>query len=476
MAPFWRLSWWREWVDGLGGAQPLYPLIVLFGINCVDELDRRGFDVLLPDIRDHFGISTGGILTVVGFAGVAALLCAVPIGFWADRMSRVVIMIVGAVAWGAFSVMTGLATTIVLLGVARAGSGLGRAVVDPTNQSLLADYYDIPDRPQVYSFHRAANALGQFLGPLGAGLIAAAWGWRAPFFVFAIPTAIFVILALRLREPDRGLFERRAMGLEGDELATEDVPPSWAESWRAIKQVKTLQRIYVALPFLALSIIGLASLTSLFYDEAFGLSVAERGYVAAAAEPAQFVGLLIGIPIATRLMRRDPGLVLRFVALAGVISAVAFVIFSQSRILGIAIAMNVLVSGVTAVVAPAIFAALSLAIPPKVRSFGFGVAALYVLPGLAILPAIGGIARCLGHPHRAPAHGAGVPDRLPGHRVGRAPRDPGPPARVVGGRGAVRGAVRAAPGSRQAAPLPGRHRALRPRAGPVRRRLRDRRG
>ncbi len=88
-------------------------------------------------------------------------------------------------------------------------------------------------------------------------------------------------------------------------------------------------------------------------------------------------------------MRRDPGLVLRFVAVAGTIAAVAFVIFSQTRILGLAIAMNILVSGVMAVVAPAIFAALSLAIPPKVRSFGFGVAALYVLPGLAILPFIG---------------------------------------------------------------------------------------
>jgi branched-chain amino acid transport system ATP-binding protein len=269
-------------------------------------------------------------------------------------------------------------------------------VVEPTHNSLLADYYDIPDRPKVYSVHRAANALGQFLGPLLAGLLAAEFGWRAPFFVFAIPTVVFVLLALRLREPDRGFFERRAMGMEGEALTTEDVPPSWAESWRALRQVRTLQRIYLALPFLALSVIGLLSLTSLFYDEVFGLSVAERGYVAAAAEPAQFVGLLVGIPIATRLMRRDPGLVLRFVAGAGVISAVAFVLFSQTRNLGVAIALNIIVSGVIAVVAPAIFAALSLAIPPKVRSFGFGVSALYVLPGLVILPLIGAISDAWG--------------------------------------------------------------------------------
>ena len=196
MPPFWRPSWWKDWFDGIGGNESLYPLIVLFGLNCVDELDRRGFDVLLPDIRDHFGISTGTMLTVVGLAGIGALLCAVPIGFYADRMNRIVIMIAGAIAWGGFSVMTGLATTIVLLGVARAGAGLGRAVVDPTHNSLLADYYDIPERPRVYSFHRAANALGTVPRAADRGHDRGRVGMARAL--------------LRLRDPDRGVRGPRA--------------------------------------------------------------------------------------------------------------------------------------------------------------------------------------------------------------------------------------------------------------------------
>ena len=50
-----------------------------------------------------------------------------------------------------------------MLGAARAGAGLGRAVNYPTHNSLLADYYDIPARPRVYAVHRYANALGQFI-------------------------------------------------------------------------------------------------------------------------------------------------------------------------------------------------------------------------------------------------------------------------------------------------------------------------
>jgi hypothetical protein len=47
----------------LGG--PLLPLGVLFGLNAVDELDRTAFAVLLPDIRDQFGLSNAAALCLV---------------------------------------------------------------------------------------------------------------------------------------------------------------------------------------------------------------------------------------------------------------------------------------------------------------------------------------------------------------------------------------------------------------------------
>jgi ABC-type branched-subunit amino acid transport system ATPase component/predicted MFS family arabinose efflux permease len=396
VAPFWTRAWWKTWFADIGGGQPLFPLVVLVGLNCVDELDRRAFDVLLPNIRDSFGLSLSGILTVVSVAAVAAILLSVPIGFQADRRNRVVIMTIGAIAWSMFSLATGLATTIIMLGVARAGSGIGKAVVDPTHNSLLADYYDIPSRPKVFSLHRAGNALGLFLGPLLGGLLGEWLGWRAPFIIFAFPTMVFVILALKLKEPIRGYWERKAMGATNDTMTTEDIPPSFAESWRIVWSVRTLRRIFYSLPFLAMAIVGLASLTSLYYEQVFHLGAADRGFVAALAEPAAFIGLLAGIPVATKLMARDPGLVLKFVAAVGVVAAVAFAIFALTPNLVVAVLMNVIVSGVIAIVAPGIFASLSLAIPPKIRSFGFSVASLWVLPGLVILPVIGSVADAWG--------------------------------------------------------------------------------
>ena len=383
--------WIRDWMQRTTGGAPFFPIFVLFGLNAVDELDRTAFCILLPEIRDHFDLDLQGILSVVGLSFVAALVLALPIGFYADRLNRTRIAVLGGVAWGMFSVLTGFAVTVVMLAIARAGSGLGRAVNDPVHNSLIADYYDVPVRPKVYAVHRAANPVGQFVGPLAGGVIAYYFGWRTPFFLFAIPTAIFVVLALKLRNPVRGTFERRAAGASEEAVETEEQPPSWAESWRIVWQVRTLRRIFYSLPFLAVAIVGLLTLGSLFYDEVFGLNEVERGIVAAVAEPAQIVGFLIGIPIATRLLARDPALVLRFLAVVAVVVAAAWIVFSQAPNLPIAIASNVIISGALGLLAPGIYTALSLTVPPKVRAFGFAVAAVWIIPGLLLLPIIGGL-------------------------------------------------------------------------------------
>src|SRR5690606_40884863 len=70
---------------------------------------------------------------------------------------------------------------------------------------------------------------------------------------------LFVLLSLRLREPVRGRFERRAMGAGDDVARTEEDAPSWAESSRIVWQVRSLRRVYIALPFVAIAIAEIGS-------------------------------------------------------------------------------------------------------------------------------------------------------------------------------------------------------------------------
>jgi branched-chain amino acid transport system ATP-binding protein len=357
----------------------------------VDELDRTAFGVLLPEIRDYFGLGLQGVLTLVGVTSVGALLLQVPIAHLADRYSRVRIAWIGAAAWGVFSLLTGLSTTIVMLAIVRSGSAIGKATIDPTHYSLIADYYDVEARSRVYSFHRAANAVGAFVGPLAAGLLAYSFGWRVPFIVFAVPTFVLVVLAFRLQEPVRGAQERRAMGASEEAIATEEEAPSFAEGWRMVWKIESLRRIWYSLPFLAASLIGFVSLASLLYEQKFGLDERARGIVAASVEPFQLLGLIIGARIGTRLITRDPGLVLRFLSVVAWIVSGLLVLFALAPPLGVVIVANAVIAAGLAVLGPGILAALSLAIPPRARSMGFSVAALWVIPGLVILPIIGAL-------------------------------------------------------------------------------------
>ena len=377
---------------------PAGPLLILFALNLVDELDRSAFGILTPEIRDDFGLDNEGILGVIALVSIAALGGQTLIGFYADRMSRVKIAVIGAATWGLFTLATGAVPVIGLLILVRCFTAIGRAVNDPTHSSLLSDYYPPESRVRVFGVHRAANAAGLCLGPLLGGMLAGIFGtWRAPFLVFWIPTIVLVVIAAtRLRDPVRGNHERRSMGAAEDAIATEEAPPSLGEAWRICYQVRTLRRIWYSLPFLAASLYGLASVFAIFYDDVFGVSEFRRGILIAIAEGAAVVGVAVGVPIAAKRAERNPGLVLKLIAVIGIIVSAAIAGLSVAPNLAVAVVMHVLITGPLAVIGPGIYSILSMAIPPRARALGFAIGSLYVIPGLIVLPLIGGLADDIG--------------------------------------------------------------------------------
>ena len=371
------------------GSGPTYPLLILFGLNAVDELDRTAFAILAPEIRDEFGLGFQGLLTLFGIVAALALALQIPIAGLADKMNRVSLAIIGALAWAVFSFMTGLATHIVFLAFMRSGSAIGKGVIDPTHNSLIADWYEPNQRPAVFSFHRAGNAVGIMLGALSAGLLGYYFSWRVPFMIFAIPTVILAFLALRLKEPVRGRFEREAAGADEETAGMAEEPPSMTEAWRLCWKVETLRRIFVAMPFLAVAIVGFGTLGSLFYEDVFGIDERARGIIAASTEPAQLVGLAVGATVGVKLVSRNPGLILRLLALSSLIASIFVVGFALAPTVWVAVIFSALISFSFAILGPGLLAALSLAIPPRARAMGFSMGALWALPGLFALPLVG---------------------------------------------------------------------------------------
>ena len=394
-----RLRGWRdEWRPAaITMGAPAFPLFVLFGLNAVDELDRAAFAVLLPNIRDHFGLTDAGALAIVSVTTIAVLLIEVPLSFYVDRANRVRIATVGAAIWALFSVGTGLAVSVVMLVAMRIGAGGGRAVVTPTHSSLLSDYYQPAARVKVFSAHRQANSLGQIVGPLAGGILAYFFGWRLPFILFAIPTAVFVVLGLRLREPVRGVHERRAAGADEATAQVEDQHERVWSTMRVLYRVRTIRRIWAAVPFLGIALFAVPNLLSLVYEDVYGLNSAARGAIAAGVEPLQVVGVFLAMPRVAKIAMTNPGYLLRFVAIIGVVDGVLLVILAYAPHVSVAIAMHALLAASIGTLAPAFFAMLSIVAPPRVRAAAFSTISVFAIPGIAVfLPLIGAVSDSVG--------------------------------------------------------------------------------
>jgi MFS family permease len=375
----------RASLAGLGGGTPLLPLIVLFGLNAVDELDRGAFSTLLPEIREHFGLNLTGVTSLAAAIVPAALLVGFPIARLADKHRRVPIAIAGAIAWGLFSVFTGLVPSVLLLGVARIGAGLGRAVNDPVHGSLLSDYYPPRARTKVFGFHRSANTVGAFFGPLIAGFMATAIGWRVPFVVLAVPTFLLILLAVtRLHEPARtGL-----RSVEGD--------VSFSHAFRILWGIGSLRRIWLAFPFISFFAIALSQIMSLYYDEIFGVNAAGRGVIQSFDAPFIVLGLVVGSPIIDRGMHADPGRVMKLIGLA-VLCVGAFILgIAVAPALWMAVVFTYAINVLGTVLYAGGFALVSLVAPPEVRASAFAFFSISSLLGVIALPMVGIVGDAIG--------------------------------------------------------------------------------
>jgi ABC-type branched-subunit amino acid transport system ATPase component len=228
------------------------------------------------------------------------------------------------------------------------------------------------------------------------GLLAFYFTWRFPFLFFALPTLVFVVLALRLREPARGVQDRLALGASEDQAAVEETPPTFAEATRTVYAVKTLRRVFVGLPFFAVGIFGMATLLSLYYQDAYRVNEAERGLIFAFAEICAVIGLVLGTPITQRLLNRDPGRVVMWLGLSGCVAAAAIVVVALAPVFAIAVAGHYFFWGIFALVLPGVYSVLSLAIPARARSLGFTYGTLWLLPGIAFIPFLGVIGDAYG--------------------------------------------------------------------------------
>ena len=356
-------------------------LVMMFLLTMVDEFPRA-MRVLAPDIQNSLNISDTVLFGILGFGGVTLVLGAVPMAALADRAKRVAIIPVASAFWGITTFLSGLIVNPFQLFLTNAGTGFGQAYRIPVANSLLVDTYPIQARSRIFALEGLGRPVGQLVGPLAIGGIAALAGgddpWRAAFFAIAIaPLVVAVLAAVMLREPARGRFDKQAVF--GDEpVEVDELPVSMGTAFARLRKIKTFYFLSTGVGVLGFALIAIPIQFNLLLEDKYAMGPFQRGVV----ESLIWVAALAGLPVAGRIFdrgfRRDPGAMMRYAGMLVMVSGVVYMVALPIKVLGALVALMAVAQTLISmafVAAPALIAAVS---PYRIRAQAFALLPVFV--------------------------------------------------------------------------------------------------
>lgn len=167
-----------------------------------EDLNPTGTQLLW--IGDVYSFVIAGLLVSMGSLG--------------DRIGRKRILLVGATAFGAISVLNAYATTPELMIVARALLGVAGATLMPATLALIRNlFHDRRERSLAVGIWGATASAGTAIGPIAGGFLLEHFWWGSVFLVNLPVMVVLVLVGSKLlpesRNPRPGPWDTRSVVL-----------------------------------------------------------------------------------------------------------------------------------------------------------------------------------------------------------------------------------------------------------------------
>lgn len=186
---------------------PRTALVVLTALNLLNYVDRNVLFAVQPLVQDEFHLTKTqvGYLTsaFLGFYMIAAPF----VGPLADRYSRKLIIVLGAIFWSGLTLLTAVTHTYTELLVRHTLVGIGEASFVTIAPTFVADLFAEEKRGRILGVFYLAIPVGSAAGYLLGGYLSPHYGWRFPFYIAAAPGFLLALAVLFLKEPERGQFD-----------------------------------------------------------------------------------------------------------------------------------------------------------------------------------------------------------------------------------------------------------------------------
>ncbi|MFG3038535.1 MFS transporter [Streptomyces sp. NPDC048330] len=172
---------------------------LILGVICLAQLtvllDNTVLSVAIPSLTSELHASTSDIQWMINAYSLVQSGLLLSAGNAADRYGRKKLLAVGLALFGLGSLAAGLAGSTAQLIAARAGMGVGGALLMTTTLAVVMQIFDDSERVKAIALWSTVASLGFAGGPLIGGVILDHFWWGM-IFLINIPVAVVALVAV----------------------------------------------------------------------------------------------------------------------------------------------------------------------------------------------------------------------------------------------------------------------------------------
>ncbi|MFI6874212.1 MFS transporter [Streptomyces sp. NPDC050400] len=196
---------------------------LILGVICLAQLvvilDNTILNVAVPTLTAELGATTADVQWIINAYVLVQAGLLLTAGAAADRYGRRRLLLTGLALFGLGSLAAGLAQDTGQLIAARAGMGVGGALLLTTTLAVAVQVFDDEERVRAIGIWAAVNALGFAAGPLAGGVLLDHFWWGSLFLV-NLPVVALGLVAVTVLVPESRAERSQRPDLLGALLST----------------------------------------------------------------------------------------------------------------------------------------------------------------------------------------------------------------------------------------------------------------
>ncbi len=178
---------------------------VILGVICLAQLtvllDNTILTVAVPSLTEELGASTADVQWMMNAYSLVQAGLLLAAGNAADRYGRKKMLATGLALFGIGSLVAGLAQSTAQLIAARAGMGIGGALLMTTTLAVVVQVFDDEERTKAIGLWGGVSSLGFAAGPLIGGALLNHFWWGS-IFLINLPVALVGLVAVLKLVPE----------------------------------------------------------------------------------------------------------------------------------------------------------------------------------------------------------------------------------------------------------------------------------